>query len=122
MKRPLLYVSGPISNGGSLNIWQQKEHVRFSTEISFELIRRGYSVYCPHWSLLAEELIHDKLPHNKWIENDLPWVAKSDAVYRLPGESVGAELECGMARTCEIPIFRDFIAMDGYFRAKRMLP
>lgn len=122
MTRPKIYCSGPITDGGALPIWSQKEHVRFATEVAFVLIRRGYSVYIPQLTLLGEELVHEHLPHNLWVDQDLPWVAAADAVYRLPGESKGADIECDYAREKGLPVFRDFIAMDGHFRARKMLP
>jgi hypothetical protein len=50
-------------------------------------------------------------PHNTcpsdWYGVDLPWVAAADALLRLPGDSVGADLEEVEARHRRIPVFYD---------------
>ncbi len=122
MERPLLYLSGPLSNGGTLPIWQQKEHVRFASEMALTLIRRKFAVYCPAWSVLGEELVHDHLSHAEWIENDLPWIAQADALYRLPGDSKGADLEIAHANACNVRVFRDVQHLCGYFNALGRIP
>jgi hypothetical protein len=122
MVRPRIYLSGPISDGGTAPIWEQKEHVRFATEFAFELIRQGFSVLCPHWSLLGEELIHRKISHADWIANDLPWIETCDALYLLPGESKGADAEVEFAQNIDKPVFREQLGMRCYFTGNGMLP
>jgi hypothetical protein len=121
-QRVRLYISGPISAGGTLPIWEQKEHVRFATEVAFSLIRKGFSVLCPHWSLLGEEHVHDRLRHDEWLANDFPWVEVCDAVYRIPGDSKGADAEVKHAESLKIPVFRDFISVTQYFAALGRIP
>ncbi len=122
MRRPIIYLSGPISAGGILPIYQQRDNVHFATEFSFDLIRKGYSVITPHWSFLAEHAICDHIPHADWIAHDLPLVAACDALYRLPGESSGADAEVAHAEACAMRVFRDVATMTGHFREMRMLP
>ncbi|OWK34349.1 hypothetical protein FRUB_10320 [Fimbriiglobus ruber] len=43
--------------------------------------------------------------HEDWMGVDLPWVAVSDAVLRLPGLSTGADLETAEAMGRGIPVF-----------------
>lgn len=42
-------------------------------------------------------MIHPKT-HEQWLEFDFAWVRACDALYRLRGESPGAELEVALAR------------------------
>ena len=43
--------------------------------------------------------------HQTWLPYDFAWLAKCDALLRLPGESVGADREIEEARRLGIPIF-----------------
>lgn len=53
----------------------------------------------------ATAMGNDQMTHMDWIGIDLPWVAASDAVLRLPGESVGGDLETAEAVIRGIPVF-----------------
>ena len=46
---------------------------------------------------------------------ELPWVAVADALLRLPGESVGADIEVGEARRLGIPVFAAIADLAGHF-------
>lgn len=46
-----------------------------------------------------------RFTHENWVNNCLPWVEVCDAVVRLPGESVGADIECSHAAQRGIPVF-----------------
>jgi hypothetical protein len=63
-----------------------------------------------HWgfgeeSLIAPEKLQHAIPHKSWMEVDLPWVKVCDAVLRLPGMSVGADIETAFAAENLIPVF-----------------
>lgn len=122
MGRPRVYISSPISNGGTLAIWEQKTHVHYATQVAFDLIRKGFSVYTPHWSLLGEELISDRLPHGDWIANDLPWINACDALLRLPGESKGADREVEHAIEHGILVYREVAGLHRHFHALGRVP
>jgi hypothetical protein len=51
----------------------------------------GYVPFVPHLNLLW----HFHRPHGSeyWLNYDLEWLAKCDVLLRLPGASVGADLE-----------------------------
>lgn len=105
-----IYVAGPISKG------DLSGNIKRGINAAVELMRRGYAVYCPHFSAFAgfgespykSSALIEKSPcltHQEWLANDLPWVAVSDAVLRLPGESVGADLEVRHAESLGIPVY-----------------
>jgi hypothetical protein len=60
------------------------------------LISMGYAPFCPHLSYHLDPA--EELPRATWMEVELPWVSVADAVLRLRGESVGADIECAAAR------------------------
>jgi len=49
------------------------------------------------------------------MEIDLPWLGAADAVLRLPGESLGAEIEVAEARQLGIPVFTTVADMTHHF-------
>lgn len=66
--------------------------------------------------MLGEQLVNQRIDHSLWIENDLPWIEASDALYRLPGDSKGADAEVAHAIEYEIPVYRDLLTLCDHFR------
>lgn len=96
-ERPLIYISGPITRGDKIHNHHQ------AILAHRELIKLGFSVINPMVSMTYEW--NSEIPHEAWLENDLPHVAAAEAVLRLPGESLGAEMECLYAEECGVPIY-----------------
>lgn len=124
--RKRIYISGPISKGDMLHNVQQADAAFLA------LLRAGFAPMCPHWSVFhgsARVMVPDMVvaiadakpngtTHADWMGVDLPWVASSDAVLRLPGESVGADLEVGCAIDHGVPVFTDVAALVAHFAVK----
>lgn len=66
------------------------------------LINSGFAVLNPMLTMLHPDAWN--IPHRAWLENDLPWVAVSDVVLRLPGESTGADEETAFAESLGVPV------------------
>lgn len=110
--RKRIYIAGPITKGDT------GANAKQGTRAAVELIRRGYAPFCPQLSVFMG--FHEQkfqyscdvqvspcdIAHAEWLEADLPWVAVSDGVLRLPGESVGADVEVQFAEDNGIPVFR----------------
>ena len=67
-----------------------------------ELFLDGLAPYVPHWDALLF------LPEGNWnayLEWDLEYVALMEALWRLEGESKGADLEVERAKALGIPVF-----------------
>lgn len=99
--RPRVYISGPMTGDGTPEAMAQ--NVAEGVRVAKLLIRAGFSVFCPHLSGLMPG--HEEIPHEVWIDNDLPWVQVADAVLRLPGESQGADAEVDYAVDCDVRVF-----------------
>lgn len=110
-QRPRAYIAGPISQG------DLKHNLNQAKRAFSDLERLGYAVLCPHLSCyLGETGSADQdyatrpqidpfgFGHERWLENDLPWVRVADLVYRLPGDSVGADQEVALAKSLGIPV------------------
>ena len=120
-QRKRVYIAGPISKGNLA------ANVNQATAAFVALAKAGLAPFCPHWSVYAKPCfegqdytgqtdatkcfahgtIHgnDEMTHADWMGIDLPWVAVSHAVLRLPGESTGADLEVQEAYQRGIPVF-----------------
>lgn len=116
MKRKLrVFISGPISKGNlAANLNQ-------ATAAFVALAKAGLAPLCPHWSAYSKpcapglsdgecvcigtRMGNGEMVHADWMNVDLPWVAVSDAVLRLPGESTGADREVEHARSLGVPVY-----------------
>ena len=111
--RKRIYIAGPISKGDLL------ANIRQADAAFIRLLRAGFAPFCPHWSCFcgavsnrvletvgqAAQVMPEGTVHDDWMGTDLPWVAVSEAVLRLPGESVGADLEVKEAYQRGIPVY-----------------
>ena len=92
-----IYVAGPYTLGDTVRNGKtrcQKAEV---------LLGMGHVPYVPHLTAFW----HLVFPHavDFWYAYDLEWLAVCDALYRLPGESVGADNEMKRARTLGLPVY-----------------
>lgn len=99
--RKCVYVAGPITGNPLVNMGQ-------AIEAGQALIDAGFAPLVPHLTVYWD-LLHNPGENSweTWLETDLPWVSKADAVLRLPGESPGADREVALAYRLDIPVFHD---------------
>jgi hypothetical protein len=80
-----VYIAGPYSLG------DVAENVRKAVQAANAVLDLGAVPYLPHtthlWHLISPK------PHEFWLWYDLRWLRHCDVVYRLPGESKGADAE-----------------------------
>ncbi len=105
----LIYLSGQMTNGEKLD---PTENIKAACRVADALETQGHDVYIPHLTwYMAEVCPHE---YDEWIKRDLRWVARSDLVIRIPGESKGADIETEFAkkhgiRVIELePVFLEF--------------
>jgi hypothetical protein len=79
-----------------------------------QLSRLGFAPLCPHLSHYAEEVHNVRFSHAEWIELDLEWVEASEAVYRLRGDSDGADQEVAHAEKCGIPVMHTVCSLEAW--------
>ncbi|MEK7381836.1 MAG: DUF4406 domain-containing protein [Elusimicrobiota bacterium] len=96
MRRPRIYVAGPYTLGDSVL------NVRAAILVADELWQLGYAPFIPHetmlWHLVAPK------SYEEWMTIDREWLGACDAVFRLPGESKGADREVEDARSRGLPV------------------
>ena len=106
-KHIYVYIASPYSQG---DIGQNlKTHMDYASK----LIDNGFIPFVP---LLYHFLhIHHPKTYNDWFEQDLRWLDKCDCLLRLPGESIGADLEVEFAKETGIDVFYDIEEMYAYY-------
>lgn len=92
-----VYCAGPMAKGVFSN------NMRLALDAAAELIRKGHHPYVPHLSWFVE-LVHSH-PAEVWLGLDKQWLLQCEALYRIPGESVGADLEVYWAREHGLNVF-----------------
>jgi Domain of unknown function (DUF4406) len=96
--RPLVYVAGPYVRPDPVD--NTNKTIKFA-----DRLHRTGKVTCvvPHLTLLW----HVVAPHEPdyWYDLDLATLARCDALFRLPGDSTGADREVEFAGERGIPVF-----------------
>lgn len=98
--RPKIYISGPVSKGNMFaNFTEFGEYFH-------KLVGLGFAPRNPGESMLMPG--NQQIPWRTWVDIDIPWVAVSDVVMRIPGDSVGADEECEVAAHHGIPVIHRY--------------
>ena len=119
--RPTVYIAGPISSSGDLY-----SNVNKATEVFVALCHLGFAPHCPHWSVFSAEpaMNHPSgsgrlyavgtahgypgIEYETWVDVGEAWAVAADAVFRLTGESNGADREVKAAEAAGKPVFYSF--------------
>lgn len=96
--RPKVFIATPYSSNSNFN-------TEMSVIVSKHLIELGFAPFNPllwHYSKLKD------MEYEAWMEIMDPYLQVSDAVYRIAGESCGANREINKARKLRIPVYYEF--------------
>lgn len=95
-----VYVASPYTHG------DQYVNVQRQIEFGNCLLDRGLVPVSP---LLNSVSYHaqKQREYDLWMDIDYNWILKCDALFRLEGESKGADLEVVFAKKMNIPVFTD---------------
>lgn len=104
--RTLVYVSGPYSAPVGA-AYQRAINVARAEAVQVELMRKGFSVVCPHKNTDGFE-VYPEFTHEDYLRMDLVIMERCNAVCLLPQwqESAGARLEEQKAREWGMHIIR----------------
>ena len=117
MKQIVVYVAGPVSNGGKeTDDSVVEKNVHDAIFIADVLMNNDLFPLVPHLIYYW----HREMPrdYDDWIELGLALLKKCDVLYRMPGTSLGADLEAQKAREWNIPVFNDLISLSRWARKK----
>lgn len=96
-KQMRVYIAGPMAKG----VFAQ--NMRWAMDAANEIITKGHYPFIPHlfWYL---EVIHHR-PAEQWLDLDHTWLLQCDAIYRIPGASIGADMEVKWAEKYDLAIY-----------------
>ena len=97
-----IYIAGPLTLG------DRSTNVHRGIEAGIKMIKDGMVPFIPHLNdqFFTVDAETEKWSTRDWLDKyDLPWLEVCDALYRLDGESEGADLEVRYAEEHDIPIF-----------------
>lgn len=102
--RPLVYVAAPYAHPDP--VWNTHDAILLAADLQL-----GGSMTCfvPHQTLLWHLIDPQVAEH--WYAYDLAMLARCDALFRMEGESTGADREVEFALDHDIPVFRDEAAL-----------
>jgi hypothetical protein len=107
--RKRVYISGPIT-GGDRN-WNQYQ----ANVAQRALLKAGYATFNPMPTGVLPFAWDGSVEHAEWLDSDFAWIAVSDMLVRLPGVSIGGDMETEYAKQLGIPVFvpEDFPCLQG---------
>lgn len=98
--RPMVYVAGPYSTGDPV------VNTHKAIKVAGKIHRMEGVPFVPHLSLLWHLVTPQ--PYNFWMDMDYHILERCDALYRISGESPGADNEVEYSDDhCGIPVFRE---------------
>jgi hypothetical protein len=98
-----IYIASPYTIGDKLS------NVHRQMDVYYILQEAGCYPYMP----LLNHFLDERHPQTEleWLKQDKYWLAKSDYVLRLSGESKGADMEVSWAREMDIPVYFDIVEL-----------
>jgi len=92
----LIYIAGPITDGGKCTIQQQWDNVIKGMLVYDALIEKGYAPILPHFSYFFKEHIDSSRTHDDWLELDFHYIEVCDYFYYM-GAAKGSKMELEFA-------------------------
>jgi len=93
-----IYVAGPYTDPDPAT------NARNAILVGSELMDLGLTPFVPHLNLIWDLVVPKS--YDDWLAWDMKWLARCDAMLRIPGDSPGADLEEAFCQEQGIPVFR----------------
>jgi hypothetical protein len=97
MNKKIVYISSPYSIG------DVKENVRQGFLVADRLLELGFLPYPPLYTHYWDEITSRSW--DEWMLIDREWILKCDCLLRVPGKSIGADMEVEWAKENGIPVY-----------------
>ena len=95
-RRPLVYIAGPYSSNPDVCTYQ-------AMSVGSRMIDAGLTPIIPHLTHFIE--LQFPRPYEQWMDYDAELLQVCAHVYRIPGESSGADREVALAEECGIHVW-----------------
>ncbi len=85
-------------------------NIESAIEIGEQLHDRGWDYYIPHLTAIQHYLICKlrpayEPPYERWLAYDYNIIGRCDAVFRMGGDSLGADMEVEYAESIGVPVY-----------------
>lgn len=103
-----IYIAGPLTHGDPL------VNTR-NAILAGEAVRKaGHIPFIPHLDIVWN-LVVPGITYEDWMDWDLAWLSRCDALICLPGYSPGAAREVAAAKEAGLPVYHleQFLALHG---------
>ncbi len=107
VKKPFVYCAGPITKGS------YPTNIRNGINAMKLLNDNGYVPFCPMLDTLYA-ITFPETTYEQYLDYDFQVIMRCDALFRIPGESKGADLEIEFAHSMGIPVFTDFKELENW--------
>jgi hypothetical protein len=107
MKQARVYVAGPLTTGDVF------ANIHEATVAANLLLALGYLPFLPHLTALWASIT--PRPYEDWMAYDFGWLKACDCLFRLRGESSGADREVAEAHRLGIPVFYTYSSLSGHY-------
>lgn len=110
MKR--VYVAGPVGK-----VEGRLGRVLAAIEVGEQIAALDLSPFVPHFYHFWDS----RHPHDYefWMAHCLLWLRNCEAVFRMPGDSPGADREVALAKSLGIPVFTDLAELRRWARGEK---
>lgn len=105
MRAPRVYIAGPYRSDPEYN-------TQVAMHVASALWALGVIPYVPHLSHYWDKV--SPHPEEDWLALGKEWVSSCDAVFRIFGDSPGAEAEVALARDLDLPVFFTYDAVQNW--------
>lgn len=96
-EKTLVYVAGPYTEG------TPDVNVRRAVDAAEKLRQAGLVPFVPHLNFLWG-MVHQN-SYDYWMEWCLDWLARCDAIVRLPGQSKGGDIEVEQSEEWDLAVY-----------------
>jgi hypothetical protein len=122
-KMPLVYVAGPLSGvknvEGGFPIAERFGNVMKAVEVAMSLEKLGCATHVPHAYSWLHDILNAKMGEvGDWdtvLCIDEQIILRCDCIYRIPGESAGADREEKFADANGIDVICDWSHMEQWY-------
>jgi hypothetical protein len=104
-----IYVAGPITKGDHML------NMRKAIEAAHQLREIGCFPFVPH--LFAQWHFLYPREYEDWMKQDFEWIRACHALFRVEGESAGADREVAFAGEIDIPVFHTIEAVRAWVQS-----
>lgn len=98
-----VYIAGPISSDPEKNL-------EIALDVTNQVIDKGHNPYMPNYNYYLEQ--KKSRDYELWMKLDDEWLRQCDAIYRIPGESPGADREMKVAKEIGLLIISQLDDLD----------